>query len=327
MHQGISVIICCFNSASRLPETLKCLTNQKVEKQIQWEVIIVDNASTDKTSEIALQILSNYSDQDLDYSIVYQPLPGLSNARLKGVEWAKYDYIIFCDDDNWLNPNYIETAFNLINSNDKIGIVGGKGEAVTVGELPNWWEEFKDSYAVGPQYGQNGELPRHNYIWGAGMVTRKALYQKAFSEKYPSLLTGRKGTNLNAGEDTEYNIRVRIMGYKIIYNDNLIYKHFIPDKRLNAVFRDQLHDGFKNAYKIIQEYENQISINLYSRKRKYKELIRNLKMYILAFFFGKNITQPRNYINQIYRIARVPFGNITREVKVIANFISYSRKH
>jgi len=50
---GISVVICCYNSASRLPATLQHIAEQSLDSEILWEIIIVDNASTDNTAEIA----------------------------------------------------------------------------------------------------------------------------------------------------------------------------------------------------------------------------------------------------------------------------------
>ena len=52
---GVSVIVCCYNSAQRLQETIKHLAQQQVPALINWEVIIVNNASTDATYEIALK--------------------------------------------------------------------------------------------------------------------------------------------------------------------------------------------------------------------------------------------------------------------------------
>lgn len=53
IRAGVSIVICCYNSASRLPETLQHIAEQEVAANISWEVIVVDNASTDNTQEIA----------------------------------------------------------------------------------------------------------------------------------------------------------------------------------------------------------------------------------------------------------------------------------
>ncbi len=50
---GVSVIICCYNSSSRIIPTLQNLVKQRVPNHIPWEVIVVNNASTDNTGEVA----------------------------------------------------------------------------------------------------------------------------------------------------------------------------------------------------------------------------------------------------------------------------------
>ncbi len=55
---GVSIIICCYNSERRLPETLAHLFTQQVSEDIPWEIIVVNNASSDATSRIAAQAFS-----------------------------------------------------------------------------------------------------------------------------------------------------------------------------------------------------------------------------------------------------------------------------
>ncbi|MBK6397553.1 MAG: glycosyltransferase [Bacteroidetes bacterium] len=54
--QGISIVICCYNSESRIKETLEALQMQEVGNDIKWEVLLVDNNSTDKTIEVSEMI-------------------------------------------------------------------------------------------------------------------------------------------------------------------------------------------------------------------------------------------------------------------------------
>ncbi len=56
MSSGASVIVCCYNSAARLPHTLAHLAGQIVPEDFFWEIILVNNASTDNTVECATAI-------------------------------------------------------------------------------------------------------------------------------------------------------------------------------------------------------------------------------------------------------------------------------
>ena len=98
---GISIIICCYNSAKRLPETLAHLANQQVDGGVRWELILVNNNSTDET-EVVAQNLWGALGSPAPLKIFEEPLPGLSYARNNGMKKAIYEVFLFCDDDNWL---------------------------------------------------------------------------------------------------------------------------------------------------------------------------------------------------------------------------------
>src|SRR5260221_11052912 len=106
MPSGISVIVCCFNSATRISPTLKHLYNQKNISSSSWEIIIINNCSTDNTTEKATQVWDSFSSNKPSFKIVNESTPGLSVARQKGIDESYYDYVLFCDDDNWLEENY-----------------------------------------------------------------------------------------------------------------------------------------------------------------------------------------------------------------------------
>jgi len=72
-NEGISVVIACHNSSKRLPQTLEHVKQQNVPEHVQWEVIIVDNASTDNTAQIAQSIWGCL--QGVSFRIVMPVLP------------------------------------------------------------------------------------------------------------------------------------------------------------------------------------------------------------------------------------------------------------
>src|SRR5882757_8940798 len=104
---GVSVIICCYNSAVRLPQTLKHLAEQNVPENLLPEIILVNNASTDDTVAVATETWNRFGPKNIEFKIVNEPEPGQMHARKKGAEEARYECIIFCDDDNWLDKNYV----------------------------------------------------------------------------------------------------------------------------------------------------------------------------------------------------------------------------
>jgi glycosyltransferase involved in cell wall biosynthesis len=231
--KGISVIVCCFNSASRLPITLKFLALQKAPAGIPWEILIVNNASTDNTHEIALSEWASYNKDDVMFKVISQPVPGLRFAREKGVEESRYEYLVFCDDDNWLFEDYIINAFGVLKTWTTAAIVGGCGLAVPEVPPPQWFDTYRSYYAVGPQNKFNGIIPGTSpYVYGAGAVVRKSVMNQLNDLNFCPLATGRQNNKLSSGEDVELCYAVKLLDYDIGYSEGLKFYHFIPQNRL-----------------------------------------------------------------------------------------------
>lgn len=244
--KGVSIVVCCYNSEQRLADTIKHVALQKVTDHVKWELVIVNNASTDFTYETAIKVCESYPQLTNKYKVINQPIPGLSFARELGIATSQYKYIIFCDDDNWLAENYLALSFDIMESNPKIGALGGQSTATTEkSNFPDWFDAVKGSYAVGKQMTQNGYTNKN--IWGAGMVIRKQLHQKCFPSEYPSYLTGRNGTKLSAGEDTEFCLRLQLKNYRMYYDERLSFIHFISGNRLSKTYYKNMSLGFTEA--------------------------------------------------------------------------------
>jgi len=244
---GVSIVICCFNSSKRIVETLRYLQKQNLNNSISWEVIVVDNASIDNTSSTALKIWKE--NPVTKFRIVSEENPGLMNARYKGYIEAKYEIVSFIDDDNWVESRWIEKVYSIFLQDKNIGACGGKVEAAFENEMPDWFEEFANSFAVGKQSDQTGYIEnKKGFLWGAGLTIRKSLWQELESRNFKNLTLDREGYSLSAGGDTELCYAFRLLGYRIYYRDDLLMKHYIPSNRLNINYLSKIHEGFGRAY-------------------------------------------------------------------------------
>jgi glycosyltransferase involved in cell wall biosynthesis len=321
LMNGVSIVICCYNSARRLPETLKYLALQKVLPSIAWEVIIVDNASSDNTAGVAHQIWIQL-ECSVPFRVVQEPTPGLSSAREKGVETAHYDFILFCDDDNWLSSNYVQLAFQIMESNTEIGVLGGHGVPYCEIEPPYWFKDFASDYATGQQSEASGDVTfTKSYVYGAGAVYRHSALETLRKKGFKYFLSDRKGKSLTSGGDVELNHAMTLAGYKIWYEEQLVFQHFLPKERLTWEYMKRLHRGFgfssslllpylylirkkrKPAYKqnwrwfllmgiwlLIKNDLLQIPSSIWKKKFKVKqiELIRNLS-YLRGIYVNRNL--------------------------------------
>jgi glycosyltransferase involved in cell wall biosynthesis len=320
IQKGISVVICCYNSAERLYETLKHLALQKTNDLFPWEIIIVDNASTDNTAVIAERIWKKFERLDVDFKIAAEQQPGLSHARDCGVSAANFEYIIFCDDDNWLNEDYLEAAFKLIETDNSVGAIGGMSTAVSDVELPGWFELYEHAYATGRQSRIPGYINDRGYVTGAGMVTRKAIFTNAVNSAFPSILTDRKGKLLSGGGDVEYCLRLQLQGYNIYYSEELVFKHFIPSFRLTEEYRDGLFQGAADAQWILKEYFEAAKIKRSNKLKLFAAALKDFSKSIL-----KRKTPNNASLKLLYYSFNIGFKN-RNDLAVIKHFYNYRNK-
>jgi glycosyltransferase involved in cell wall biosynthesis len=263
---GISVIVCCYNSADRLRETLTHLSKQALTYAISWEVILVDNNSTDNTLTVANELWHSFK-VDIPFKIISENKQGLAHARRKGIDESQYDYLIFCDDDNWLDKNYLQLAFEILENNQVVGMAGGEGEAVLDIKMPAWFEQERASYVVGKQAEKSGALSDRTYLWGAGLVVRKSVLFTAAKFDFRSYLLDREGENLSSGGDSELCNWALLLGYQLWYDQRLKFKHFIPKSRLSMEYVNRLNEGFRNASYWLSKYDYVIFLKQQKRSR------------------------------------------------------------
>ena len=232
---GLSVIICCYNSAERLPETLRHIALQQISPGILWELILVDNHSSDGTAKVAHDIWSEQH-VNVPFKIVHEDKPGLSFARKAGIAAAQYSLLLFCDDDNWLAPDYLEMACRFMEQHPKVGVLGGYSDPAFETAAPSWFAHYQHAYALGRQLPETGKANRRRYIAGAGMVIRKSILDVLEQSGFQNILPDRKGEALSSGGDSELCLVILFLGYDLYYDASLRFIHFIPAKRLSWTY-------------------------------------------------------------------------------------------
>jgi len=238
--KGVSVIICCYNSAPRLPETLRHIAAQEVPGTIPWEILVVNNASSDNTSEVARDEWKKHS-CTASFSTIDQAVPGLAAAREKGISESKFEYLVFCDDDNWLDPDYIRIAFETMEEQTEAGIAGGQSEGYFEAPKPPWFDTFARSYVVEKPLSGSGYLPGgREYLPGAGMVLRNKLFRLLDRVAFKPILTDRIGNSLMSGGDYELCLMAKYLGFGIYFNENLRLKtcYAFPQAELELLHAD-----------------------------------------------------------------------------------------
>lgn len=267
-----------------------------------WEVIVVNNNSSDGTVLVAQQEWDKYLLPGVGFSIVNEQKPGLNNARQKGVQAANYEYLIFCDDDNWLENNFLAIAYDLFKTKPGIGAAGGQciAEPENGFTLPPWFEDYQNNYAIGKQAEISGDITKRGYLWGAGLITTKTIFNKCITAAFPFLLTDRMGNLLSSGGDTELCSRIILCGYSLYYDERLVLKHFIPGNRLSVDYLDKLLKGINETHAQLSKYYNLIYAGSVTGSQKAAESIKSFLKIILSVFTKRWDTNREKQMLYIY---------------------------
>ena len=118
-----TVIICTRNRAASLARTLSSLATSAKRVREPWELIIVDNGSTDHTRDVVESFAA-----ELPLARIDQPIPGLSNARNAGVAAAHGNYILWTDDDVIVDERWLTAWFATFKRRPHDVVFGGRSE-------------------------------------------------------------------------------------------------------------------------------------------------------------------------------------------------------
>lgn len=276
----ITIAICTYNGERTLAKALDAVLALDDFEELISEVLVIDNASKDSTK----QIIAHYCEMNRKVQYVYEPVPGLSNARRRAVD-AKGDWVIYVDDDNVLCPWWCTKLKEIIEQNPKLGVVNGAVIAVPTEPLTQEEEirlELMHRNLACTHVGSIDYPAKENREpMGAGMCIITSALKKIHEQGWLELL-GRTGANLASGEDTELCHRVFAMGYEYHCSYDMQMDHLIPKARLSQEYTDRLLEGLiRSRYQLISIRKHYIFERL-ARTVKY------IMLYIAALIPAKD---------------------------------------
>jgi len=225
MKVEISVVICTHNRAGYLTKALQSLSAQSLNPD-SYEVIVVDNGSTDNTREVYENIIGK-----TNWIYVHDPVIGLSHARNTGWGDAKGKFIAFMDDDAIADPNWLErylAAFQ--KTNPRLGCVGGRCLPIWEAPRPHWLsDEMLRAFSIF-HYGETSVvLNQKQFLTGCNIAFPRTVLHlsSGFREDL-----GRLGSNLLSNEDLDMRQQLDHLGLVSVYDPGIIVHHHIPTPRL-----------------------------------------------------------------------------------------------
>lgn len=296
---GVSIIICCYNSAKRLEPTLRAIRQLALPPQVKAELILIDNNSTDDTVALARSCWAQ-APAPFPLRTISELRQGQSYARLRGTAAASYGTILFVDDDNELRHDYVETGLRILERHPDVGVLGGMSQGVFKSPLPGWihpgfpFKSLLNSLAVTTSdTSAPGYLDyESSFVMGAASFYRKSIFDKLRAHRYELKLAGRQGDILMSGDDQELCMLAKMMGYRIYRSGELHFKHHIDCSRLRRDYFKRLFYGFGYGSLTLKSYgiclrENKSMLGIAIISQNAKDKIRLLKLLRLAFLpFG-----------------------------------------
>jgi glucosyl-dolichyl phosphate glucuronosyltransferase len=228
----ITVILCTFNRCVSLQKALDSAAAQVLPESVQWEVLVVDNNSSDQTRKIAEDYCRRYSGR---FRYIFEPQQGKSHALNRGIREAQGDVVAFMDDDVTAEPTWLHNVTAPLQHSTWVG-VGGR-IVPPLNFSPPSWLALEGPYDLGGilalfDKGREGaELTEAPY--GTNMAFRKQIFEK-YGLFRPDL--GPCPGSEIRGEDTEFGRRVLNGGDRLWYEPSAIVHHAVPENRLGKKY-------------------------------------------------------------------------------------------
>lgn len=226
----ISTIICSYNRCESLKKTLASLMNQEIPEDLSYEVLIVDNNSSDRTKEAVEKFKAKYPGV---FRYIFEKNQGVSFARNAGIKEAKGEIIAFIDDDVLVDTHWLA---NIVRAFKKYNVVciGGKAKLTINEHLPKWLhDKLKGPFG---KFDKGDEIiitgKHYNVMCGIGA---NMSFRKSVFDKYGLFRTdlGRIGNKLLMGEETELVNRIKEGGDTCMYYPSAIVNHRVDKNKLN----------------------------------------------------------------------------------------------
>lgn len=272
----ITVVIGTYNRAEMLRETLESLTRLETEGRFRYEIVVINNASTDHTDQVTAEMPTGSAAACRGF---YESQPGVAYARNRGVKEARGEWIAFHDDDQIADPHWLLELYDLASRRD-VRFVGGNVKlllpaGITRELAPECRGLLGERHwmTVEQQYGRTN-MPGTNNM----MVHRDALREVEIPEigVFDVTLT-------DGGEDTDLCRRISNAGYEAWYTPNSVVHHIIPIERLSDDYMrwTSLRKGQHVARREMLDF-GRLALPLVASARVGQTLLKFLPKYLLA---------------------------------------------
>ena len=241
----LSIIICSYNRASYISDALTSLYGQSSGLD-DFEVIIVDNNSTDNTKEVYAQW--RQTNTNGQFTFISETKQGASFARNTGAAIAKGEWVCFMDDDAVATTDYVKNIIKHIQDQPFIVGFGGRIIPKYIPGEPKWMSYYVSSLVGNFDYAstacafENGKYPLES-----NMIVKKSVYDQigGFNVNLPGVV----GTLRIGGEGKELFYKIIALGHTIYYDPSICVHHVVEVKKLTSEYLYRVASGIGRGEK------------------------------------------------------------------------------
>ncbi len=303
MGVDISIAVCTRNRRNLLVQALDSIDKLKVPDGLSYEVLVIDNGSTDGTWEVVQRFVEKAHDI---YAYHSEPRKGLSIACNCAVERARGEIIAFVDDDVVVDEQWLQALRDVFVARPDIAAVQGK---ILLQEgtdpVPPWLAE--EVIAIQPLYDRGPTRQYASALVGANMAVRKRIFEK-YNLFNIHLGGGASGTY----QDTELGRRLVQHGEKILYEPAAVVIHaYLPERmtqeyvwnRWRQIARSKAYVDVVLNGKKPSAIRNRLRLFRYSARRSWGRLTRNERT---RHRYDRKIYYQKNYMAEVTRLSKTP---------------------
>jgi glucosyl-dolichyl phosphate glucuronosyltransferase len=224
---NITVILCTYNRHQGLAKALESIAASELPESIEWEVLVVDNNSSDQTREVVEDFCRRFPGR---FRYLFEPRQGKSQALNAGIREAQSDILAFTDDDLTVDPLWLQNLTASLEKGEWVG-AGGRTLPEKTFSAPRWLRIADKSalsplgmFDIGAKAGEFTEPPIGN-----NMAYRKTMFKKHGG--FRTDLGPRPGSEIRS-EDTEFGQRLLTVGEKLWYEPAAVVYHSTHESRL-----------------------------------------------------------------------------------------------
>ena len=227
----ITVVLCTYNRCESLATALESVAISRLPPSISWEVLVVDNNSTDQTRRVIEGFASRYPAR---FRYAFEPHPGKSHALNTAIRRTDADILAFMDDDVRVEPDWLHLLTRILDDQEYAG-AGGR-ILPEAGFTPPAWLETSGRYALaplamfdlGPTAGRLREPP-----FGTNMAFRRDVFARYGDFRRD--LGPQPGSEIRS-EDTEFGMRLLEGGERLWYEPAAVVHHAIAPSRITRQY-------------------------------------------------------------------------------------------